>query len=100
MSKSFLAVKNLEAKINTMLSGRLGEEVASFYLNRFNIPRKVTLQYLKQRIASNYSVKLSRFEGALSLPFLIVSVIRYVGLLLLIFMFSEKKIQKDKSFLY
>lgn len=98
MSKSFATVKILELKITSMFADQVGEEIGSFYSDRFGVPHKVSSQYIKQRIASNYDLKLSKFNRALSLNYLIVSIIKYLGLMLSVFVFSKKIIGKSQKF--
>ena len=74
INNTFKFVKNLENEINFLLSSDSGELLNTFYESRFNVPKEVSTQYLKQRIASNYNMKYSKFNRHISLPYLLISL--------------------------
>jgi hypothetical protein len=98
MSKSFESVKALELKINTLFSGKISRNVFKFYADRFSVPKDVVCQYLKRRTATNYNTITSDLDHKLSLPYMFISVIKYLGLIFLMACFSKTLKVKRKSY--
>lgn len=98
MNDTFKVIKRLESKINFLLSSNYGESLILFYNRRFNIPKRVVRQYLKQRIASNYIMKYSKFNNMVKLPYILISIIKYLVLVTLCFIFSKKIKTKKQEF--
>jgi len=98
MSKSFESVKALELKINTIFSGKTSDKVLNFYFSRFKLPQEVVSQYLKAKTARNYDTKLEKLDRQLLPSYVFISIIRYLGLILVISIFSKKQKGIKKSF--
>jgi len=90
MKNTFKVVKELESRINLLMSSEPGESLVRFYVKRFNLPKQIILQYIKQRIASNFNMKYSKFLRVITLPYLFFSIFKYLVFLLVVLFFSKK----------
>ena len=98
MKNTFKVVKELESRINLLMSSEPGESLVRFYVKRFNLPKQIILQYIKQRIASNFNMKYSKFLRVITLPYLFFSIFKYLVFLLVVLFFSKKvklKLKRD-----
>ena len=98
MKNTFDLVKKLEFKINSMLSSSSGDALIKFYVDRFDIPEEVCSQYIKQRIASNYSIKFSKFNHLMNLSYMLVSIFKHYIFMIFILFLSKKLIKKEKDY--
>ena len=98
MKNTFKVVKELESRINLLMSSEPGESLVRFYANRFSIPEEVCSQYIKQKIASNYSIKFSKFSYLMNLSYMFVSIFKHYIFMILILFFSKKIMSKEKRY--
>ena len=98
INNTFKFVKNLENEINFLLSSDSVELLNTFYERRFNVPKEVSTQYLKHRIALSYNMKYSKFNRYISLPYLLISIFKYLTLVVVFFIFSKKIKTKKQEF--
>lgn len=90
MKSTFTTIKDLELSINSIVSSNYGNQLVKFYAHRFNIPEEVCSQYIKQKLASNYSVKFSRYIYLLNLSYILFSILKYLFFLFVVLLFSKK----------
>jgi len=98
MESTFDIVKDLKERIDKFLATSIGEEIIQYYFSRFNIPPEVSSQYIKQKLALNYSVKNNSYLPILKLPYLLISVIKYLIFILITFTFSKRHLPNQKKF--
>lgn len=100
MKNTFKLVKDLESRINLLISSNEGQLLVSYYVNRFNLPEHIVNQYLKQRIASNFNTRSEDFHDVMTLPYLFSSILKYIGFLFLAFFYSKKTKIESTSEIY
>ena len=95
MKNTFKVVKELESRINLLISSKQGQLLVRYYMDRFNLPQQIVIQYLKQRIASNFNTKSL---SVMTLPYLFFSILKYLGFLFVVLLYSKKlKIESTKG---
>ncbi len=83
MNSTFKITKDLEEDINSILSSFHGKKLVQFYSDKFNVPEEVCSQYIKQKLARNYSVKSLEYIPIMRKYCFILSSLQYVIFLIL-----------------
>ena len=98
MNSTFKITKDLEADINSILSSFHGKKLVQFYSDKFNVPEEVCSQYIKQKLARNYSVKSLEYIPIMRKYCFILSSLQYVIFLILVLVLSKKIGSHKKKF--
>jgi len=90
MRDSFRNILKLKENIDDFLSGQEVSNLFKIYNKTLGVPEEVSQQYMKQRLSRLYVMTKASFSYKISIFFLPISLIQYLGYLIYVWFCSSK----------
>ena len=97
VSKSFIEVDKVRQRVESLTNDTYGQKFINLSVNRLNLPKDTVSHYIRFKISNYYNMKEQRFDKDLSVFRLVSASLKYLGFLIMTFLYSSNKTEKNKK---
>lgn len=97
VSKSFIEVDRVRQRVESLTNDTYGQKFINLSIDRLNLPKDTVSHYIRFKISNYYNMKEQRFDKDLSIFRLVSASVKFLGFLIMTFLYSSTKTEKNKK---
>jgi len=97
VSKSFIEVDKVRQRVESLTNDTYGQKFINLTIDRLNLPKDTVSHYIRFKVSNYYNMREQRFDKDLSIYRLVSASVKYLGFLIMTFLYSSTKTDKNKK---